>query len=186
VVWTAALAELDDDDEEEEDLDPVGVAVEVRLEELVELDLGAGSWKGGGVIEVETGLEPEVVDSSDLVDADPEAVAADVATRDTAEPDAVAVAEADTEADELTLEFEMSILSYEPVMSPYVYEVAPVEASSMVTLLTYMVKGAADQSVRPPAHSIVPAPSVEAPPSQLPILTTIGVWGKLAPPLASV
>jgi len=42
VVSRATLAEAVVEDDEDEELDPVGVAVEVRLEELVELDLGAG------------------------------------------------------------------------------------------------------------------------------------------------
>jgi len=136
---------------------------------------------------VETGLEPDDVALSDSVVEDPDAVAAEVATRDTAEPEAVAVADAEADAEADTEpESEISMLSYEPVISPYVYEVAPVLASSMVTLLTYMVKGFVVQSVKPPAHSMVPSFSVEAPPSQLPILMTIGVCGKFLPSTASV
>jgi len=139
---------------------------------------------------VEEGLEPEEeLVSSEVVEVEPVEPVATEAALDTTEAPELAVADADT--DELLEEesevpsVEILILSYEPVSSPYVYEVAPVLASSIVTLLTYMAKGAVVQSVEPPAHSIVPALSVEAPPSQLPILTTIGVWGKLLPSLAS-
>jgi len=151
VVSTVELAEADD--EVLEVLDPVGVAVEVRLEELVTVELeeevalvGAGFWKGGEGSEVEAGLEPEEVESDVVEDpdaADPVAAeAAELTSLDTFEPEAVAleaVAEAEAEEEEDTVEFEISILSYEPVMSPYLYEVAPELASSMVTLLTDMV-----------------------------------------------
>jgi len=54
--------EADDELEDFVVLDPVGLADEVRFEDVV-LETGAGSWKEGETLEVEEGVEPEEVES---------------------------------------------------------------------------------------------------------------------------
>ena len=75
------------------------------------------------------------------------------------------------------------ILVQAPVVSLYSYWL-PGEAFSMVTLFTYIVNGASEKSVSPPAHSTVPWPLLGSPPAHMPSLTRMGVCGKLAPPSA--
>lgn len=112
------------------ELESVGVPEVVRFDDDVVLE--AGSWKGGvelGVedsepedVEFDPDLAPEELeDDEDAEAADPDAVEEDP---EAAEDDAVAVAEALTLEEEPS--FEISMLCHEPVLSPYVYEVAPV------------------------------------------------------------
>lgn len=111
-------AEAEDEDESLDDLvvelEPVGVPDVVRFDEDVTLEAG---FKKGGVVGAEEDAEPDEEefdpdeeDEEELEDVDPDAEAEE------ADPEAVAEAEA-LKLEEVP-EVEMSMLSYEPVISP--------------------------------------------------------------------